>query len=357
MKRRTKPRVLVLADEALFASLFDERGRRRLDVVAEWARFDGADDELRVSSDERGAPGFGRRRPAVRVSSEDALRREVAERDALVTTWRSPRLTADLVRSAPRLRLIAHCGGEVRARMEDDVLDLVTVTNAAEPMARPVAEMAVALVLALVRRVTAYDREMRAVAVPFGDDFRGGETLAGRTVGVVGLGRVGRETARLLRAFDVRLLGHDPYAGVPPEDVETVALDDLCRRSSVVVLAAGLTAETKGLFDAERLALLADGAILVNVARGGLVDLDALLTELRRGRVAAALDVTDPLEPLPADHEFRRLPNVVLTPHVAGGGVETRRAIAETVLDDVERFFRGERPRNVVTRAMLHRMT
>ncbi|HUE38147.1 MAG TPA: NAD(P)-dependent oxidoreductase, partial [Candidatus Binatia bacterium] len=90
---------------------------------------------------------------------------------------------------------------------------------------------------------------------------------------------------------------------------------------------------------------------------GGLVDLDALLAELSAGRLSAALDVTDPLEPLPAEHPFRRLPNVLLTPHVAAGGIEVRRAMGAAAIDAVERFVRGQAQRNVVTCAMLERMT
>ena len=123
------------------------------------------------------------------------------------------------------------------------------------------------------------------------------------------------------------------------------------------MLAAGLTDETRHMLDARTLRLMPDGAYLVNVGRGGLIETDALLAELRAGRLAAALDVTDPLEPLPADHELRRLPNVLLTPHVAAGGVEMRHALGEVAASEVARFFRGERPENVVTPEMLARMT
>jgi phosphoglycerate dehydrogenase-like enzyme len=103
--------------------------------------------------------------------------------------------------------------------------------------------------------------------------------------------------------------------------------------------------------------MLPDGAYLVNVARGALVDLRALVAELRTGRIAAALDVTDPLEPLPEGHELRRLPNALLTPHVAAGGLEVRHAIGAAAIDAIERFARGRRQKNVVTRVMLGRMT
>ena len=101
----------------------------------------------------------------------------------------------------------------------------------------------------------------------------------------------------------------------------------------------------------------ADGAYLINVARGGLIDTEALLAELRTGRLTAALDVTDPLEPLPSDHELRKLTNVLLTPHIAAGGIEMRREIGALAVEEVVRFANGQSPRNRVTREMLATMT
>jgi len=126
---------------------------------------------------------------------------------------------------------------------------------------------------------------------------------------------------------------------------------------SVVVLAAGLTPETQNLLDQHRLSLMPNGAYLINVARGGLVDMAALIAELRDGRLTAALDVTDPLEPLPSDHELRQLPNVLLTPHIAAGGIEMRRAVGTLAVEEVVRFCKGEQLKNVVTRDMLATMT
>src|SRR5689334_16126483 len=111
------------------------------------------------------------------------------------------------------------------------------------------------------------------------------------------------------------------------------------------------------MFDARRLSLLTDRSYLINVARGGLIDMEALLSELRSRRISAALDVTDPLEPLPPDHELRKLPNVILTPHIAAGGIEMRREIGAMAVAEVVRFARGEQPLNRVTKEMLATMT
>jgi phosphoglycerate dehydrogenase-like enzyme len=176
----------------------------------------------------------------------------------------------------------------------------------------------------------------------------------------VGFGRIGRAFARLVKPLGVQLFVADPYCSaesVTEHDGELVELDQLLSSCAVVVLAAGLTPETRNLLDAQRLALLPKGAYLINVARGGLIDMEALLGELRAGRITVALDVTDPLEPLPPGHELCLLPNVLLTPHIAAGGIEMRRDIGTLAVEEVVRFFRGERPQNVVTRDMLATMT
>ena len=155
------------------------------------------------------------------------------------------------------------------------------------------------------------------------------------------------------------LITRDPgvLLGIYVADCGAVFLTDRKSGCAGWPLAAALTPETRNLLDQRRLALMPQGAHLINVARGGLIDTEALVTELRAGRITAALDVTDPLEPLPTDHELRRLPNVLLTPHIAAGGLETRRAIGEVAVGEVERFFKGEPLENVVTREMLATMT
>jgi phosphoglycerate dehydrogenase-like enzyme len=192
------------------------------------------------------------------------------------------------------------------------------------------------------------------------DEVSEGEHLSGRRVGLVGFGRIGREFAKLIRPFGVELLVSDPFANaqsVNEQGGSLVDTDDLVRACSVIVLAAALTSETRNLIDKRRLSAMADGTFLINVARGGLIDTEALLAELRSGRITAALDVTDPLEPLPPDHELRKLKNVILTPHIAAGGVEMRREIGALAVAEVVRFAKGESPRNRVTREMLATMT
>jgi phosphoglycerate dehydrogenase-like enzyme len=331
----TRPHVLVLATDVLFQHFFTEESLNKLAAVASWTRS------------------------ALREDSSP-LRREIRNADVLMTTWHSPFITADMLGEDARVKLIAHCGGEVKSRVSEDLFETVTVTNAADPMARGVAEMALALKLTLVRRIPEYAAEMRNGVSRTNEYVSEGETLSGRRIGIVGFGRIGRAFANLLEPFGIDFLVSDPYAKVDSFAAYKARfgqLDELVSSCSVVVLCAALTPETRGMFDKRRLSLLSDGSFLINVARGGLIDLDALLDELRSGRISAALDVTDPLEPLPPDHELRKLPNVILTPHIAAGGIEMRREIGRIAVEEVVRFAKGEPPLNRVTKEMLATMT
>jgi phosphoglycerate dehydrogenase-like enzyme len=330
---KNRPNVLVLASDVLFQHFFSEESLAKLDEVTSWSR-----SALRDDSPE--------------------LRNQIANADVLVTTWHSPFLTRELLGS--RVKLIAHCGGEVKSRVAEEIFAFVTITNAADPMARGVAEMALALTLSLVRRIPEYATEMRAGVIRTNDYVSEGERLFGRRVGIVGFGRIGRVVAKLLTPFGVEILVSDPYAQrdeVAASGATVVQLDQLVSSCSVVILCAALTPETQGMFDARRLSLLRDGSFLINVARGGLIDMEALLQELRKGRITAALDVTDPLEPLAADHELRKLPNVTLTPHIAAGGIEMRREMGAVAVEEVIRFAAGLAPLNRVTAEMLATMT
>ena len=325
----------MLASDGLFPHFFSEADQKRLDELTHWKR-----SSLREDS--------------------PTLREQIADADALMTTWHSPFLTVEMLGPRPRVKLIAHCGGEVKSRIAEPIFDYVTVTNAADPMASAVAEMALALVLTLVRRIPEYVAEMRNGVIRTNEQVSAGETLRGRKVGIVGYGRIGRVIAGLIKPFGVQLFVTDPYVHadfVAEHGARLVELDHLLRTCSVVILAAALTPETRNLLDKRRLSFLGDGTYLINVARGGLLDTDALLAEVQTGRLTVALDVTDPVEPLPADHELRKLPNVILTPHIAAGGIEVRRAMGALAVDEMVRFANGQPPRNRVTREMLATMT
>ncbi|WP_049576490.1 hydroxyacid dehydrogenase [Streptomyces sp. SBT349] len=276
-----------------------------------------------------------------------AAREALAATEVLIAGWDAPVLTPRHARLAARLRAVVYAGG-VAAGCVGDPAALaargVVAANAREANAIPVAEYALAMILLANKRAFTAERlhrERRGLL-----DREHEVTDAGnyrRTVGVVGASRTGRALIRLLRPFDLSVLCFSPELTEPMAaglGVERATLDEVMRRGDVVSLHQPLTAGTAGQIDARRLALLRDGATLINTARGGVVDHAALLAELRTGRFDAVLDVTDP-EPLPASSELWELPNVRLTPHIAGSmGGELHR-LGAAVAAEVARFAAG----------------
>jgi phosphoglycerate dehydrogenase-like enzyme len=265
--------------------------------------------------------------------------------------WGCPPLDAELLARAPSLRAVVHAAGGVKGHVTDACWDRgLLVSTAAGANAQPVAEYTLARILlagkAADRMARAY-RERRA-AIDLISEFPNAGNL-GKTVGIVGASRIGRRVIELLEPFDVRVLVSDPY-------VEgSVSLDDLLTASDVVSLHAPSLPSTRHMLDARRLALLRDGATLINTARGALIDPEALVAELVSGRIDAVIDVTEP-EVLPPDSPLYDLPNVVLTPHIAGAlGVEVRR-LGASALNELERYARGEPFAHPVTRADLDRI-
>ncbi|GHJ41088.1 2-hydroxyacid dehydrogenase [Streptomyces sp. TS71-3] len=269
--------------------------------------------------------------------------------DAEVCVTQMAPFTARVFAARPALRMVAVCrGGPVNVDLDAATRHGVAVSFAPGRNAPAAAEFAVGLMLAALRRIPTADAELKRGR--WRGDFyaydESGSELDGATVGLVGYGAIGRIVARVLRAFGAHVLAADPYAdpqAVRADGVEPVELDDLMRRSSVVSLHARLTPETRHLIDAERLALLPHGAVLVNSARGALLDHAPLPDLLASGRLRAlALDVYD-VEPPPADWPLGAAPNVVTAPHLAGATRQTAHRAAAITAGEVGRFLRGEK--------------
>ena len=224
----------------------------------------------------------------------------------------------------------------------------VVWTAAKGVYARPIAEHILAMILASARGLP-----QRARARTWGPP--GGRLVAGATVGVVGAGGIGTDLIRLLAPLDVRIIALTREARIVQDADLSLGpneLHSLLMQSDYVVLAAALTGETAGMISAERLAQMRPDAWLINVARGGLVDTAALAAALAAGTIGgAALDVTDP-EPLPDDHIFWTLPNVLVTPHVACTPAIGTRFLADRVEENVRRFEQGEELIGVVDQTL-----
>jgi glyoxylate reductase len=220
----------------------------------------------------------------------------------------------------------------------------VVVTNTPGVLTAATAELAFALLLAVRRRIVAGDRAVREGRWRGGwadPDFIGRD-VNGSTLGIVGFGRIGRAVAHLAAAFGMRVLHHSRRR----DGEEWRDLDHLLAEADAVSLHVPLTPETRGMLDAERLALLRDGASLINTARGQIVDEDALVRELVAGRIEAGLDVFAYEPEVPRD--LLDLPNVVLTPHVGSATAETRAAMTRVLVENLLAVERGERPPNPV---------
>lgn len=326
--------------------------------------------------------GLGVTPAAVRRGEPADPTTRLANTEVLFTCWGTPRLDGQALSHMPRLRTVVHAAGSVKGFVTPELAARgVTVSSAAAANAIPVAEYTVAMVLLAGKdafavagayatgisrdewyrqrtaltpasgtrtaRADGADGDDRTDAIdgidgPAGTQVRHGNR--GRTIGIVGASRVGRKVLELLRPYDFRLLLADPTVDASEAadlGARLVELDDLIRSSDVVSLHAPDVPATRRLLDARRLALLRPGATLINTARGRLVDTTALIERLRVGDVSAVLDVTDP-EPLPPDSPLFALPNVIVTPHVAGSlGTEVARMGALAV-DEVVRYVRGE---------------
>lgn len=228
----------------------------------------------------------------------------------------------------------------------------VAVTVTPQGVTHPMASAAVTLVLALAHRLRERDRALRAAEWGQGRFEPTGTGLGGRTLGLIGYGRIGREIARLLAPWEMRVLAHR-RTPVEEAGVSYVDLDALLEASDVVVVACPLTDETRGLLDARRLGLMKPTALLVNVARGAIVDQAALVDALRAGRLAGAgVDVVDP-EPLPADAPLLELPNVVGAPHSLGYTDELVRGCVDGACEALRAVAAGREPPNLVNPAVL----
>jgi phosphoglycerate dehydrogenase-like enzyme len=283
----------------------------------------------------------------------------LAEAEILVTGWGCPPVDAAALTRMPRLRAVLHAAGTVRELIGEAGWERgLLVTSAAEANARPVAEFTLAAVIFAAKDAFAARERYRA---EHAHPAPGRTAAAGayrRRLGVIGASRVGRQVLELVRPFDFDVVVSDPYLEPAHADAlgaRLVELDDLLATSDVVSLHAPDLPATRGMLDRRRLALIRDGGFFINTARGALVDERALTEELESGRIGAVLDVTE-YEPLPADSPLYRLPNLFLTPHIAGSIGNERARLGAAVVAELERYCAGADALYPVRRADLSRM-
>ncbi|MBI3828140.1 MAG: hydroxyacid dehydrogenase [Planctomycetes bacterium] len=276
---------------------------------------------------------------------------------ACMTGWGSPQLSAEILAKAPKLKLLAHSAGSVKPFVSDELWKRgIVVTSAAAGIAVDVAHYAIGLMI--VGRKNVFEI---APQVKQGNWWKGiqahrkPDDLRGCTVGIIAASHVGRNVIKLLQPFGVKVLLYDPFfSAEKAKDLgaEKVEIDELFKRSDILSIHAPSVPETKHLVNGPRLAMLPDGATLINTSRGSLIDETALVAELQKKRIWAYLDVTDP-EPPVAGSPLYTCPNLTLSPHIAGSVGRARRMLGALACEELERHFAGEKPLHPVTQEML----
>ena len=271
-----------------------------------------------------------------------------------IGSWGTPKPDATIMGSNPQLRLWEHAAGSVKQHFGPHLEGRsLVIASCAPAIARNVAQMALGEIIIGLREVIPNARANREGRSPKPALYR---NLSTCTVGIIGASHVGRELIKLLAPIGPDILLFDPY--VDEEDAVSLGVEltadlvDLCRLSDAVSVHAPALDSTRRMLRADHFRAMKDNAVFVNTARGAVVDEQALIAELAKGRLFAFLDVSDP-EPAASDSPLRSLPNVVYTSHIAGG---KDFSIGRQAVDDVLAFLNGEAPKMVVTEDMLNRI-
>jgi len=276
----------------------------------------------------------------------EIIKNLIAGVDGCITGWGSCRLTKDILDAAPHLKIIVHAAGSVKPIVSDAVWEKgIKVTSAAVSIAIGVAEHTLGLMLSAMKKNYWLNESIHQGGWKDETELAKVKEIYDITIGVVGAGHVGRYFIKLLQNFEVKILLYDPF--ISKKEAEKLGatkagkLEDLISQVDILSLHAPNLSETRHIINKANLKLLKDGAILINTARGALIDERALYNELKSGRITACLDVTDP-DPPTADNPLRKLPNVIFTPHIAGAVANNIFRQGKLAVTELERFFSGK---------------
>ena len=274
--------------------------------------------------------------------SEEELAEKLSGVDICISGWGNTPFYEKTLKYADKLKLIAHIGGSVRPMVGDAAFERgIRVCSGNRVFAESVAEGVLAYMLCSLRRIGEYEARMAAGEWPSLIGTRG---LLGRSVGLVGYGMIAEYLVKFLKPFGCRIMvssRHISAEELAEAGIEAAAAEEIFRTCDVVSLHSSLTARTKHSIGADLLNSMKDGALLVNTARGALIDEEALVSVLQERPVWAALDVFE-TEPLPMDSPLRECERVLLMPHAAGPTADRRYVVTSHVLDDIGRFLNGE---------------
>ena len=281
--------------------------------------------------------------------TQDEIKARIHEYAGWVIRSRS-RATADIIQRATNLKVIGRAGvGVDNVDTAAATRQGIIVMNTPGGNTTSTAEHTISMMLSLARKIPQAHASMKAGQWDK-KSFTGVE-MAGKTLGIFGLGRIGQEVAKRMRAFEMHILGYDPFLSeerMRQLGIEACTVDQICERADFLTIHTPLSAETKDLINATRLSKMKKTARLVNCARGGIVNEEALLDALQKNRIAgAALDVFA-AEPLPEDHPFRKLDNMVITPHIAASTVEAQENVTIQVAEQVVDVIKNNTVRNAL---------
>jgi phosphoglycerate dehydrogenase-like enzyme len=331
----TRPKVLIVCNRSVRDEYLRPDDLDRLAAFADWEWLPA-----------EGGRGF---EPNDDPTVLATLLDRIGDVEGIVICHGSPRVDADVMDRAPRLRVIGELEGDrfaYRIDVEAAWKRGITTLDTTNGSSYPVAEWALALAIISLRNAGEQFRHMisheqyRRPRTDFGYIHA---ELYGKKVGLIGCGHIGRRLISFLQPFHCDVRVYDPY--IPKELPDVLgflqtSLDFVMSDSDVVICLAPLTPQTRRMIGKRELDLLRPGAVFVNVSRGPIVDSDALIERLGRGDVVAGIDVFDP-EPIPADHPIKDLPNVFLSPHIAGVTAASREAFFKLMVDELDRFFHG----------------
>ncbi len=331
----SKPTVAILFPRPIQRQVLDE---------STIARLDAAFATRYMTSDDKPDP----------KECEDLI----AGADGCMTGWSSPALDAGLLACAPNLKIVAHSAGSVKPFVTEELWERgIVVTSAASAIAVDVAHFTLALMIVGRKNVMELAPQAGQGSWYRTKAHRPPDDLRGCTVGLIGASHIGRLLCSLLKSFEVEILLYDPFIdrnGAAALGASKVELEELFRSSDVVSVHAPSVPATKHMVGETQFSLMKDGATFINTSRGSLVDETALVAELKRGRIWAFLDVTDP-EPPPAGSPLYNCPNLTLTPHIAGSIGRARKQLGRRAAEELLRFFAGEPQISPVTKEMLER--
>ncbi|HPO90459.1 MAG TPA: NAD(P)-dependent oxidoreductase, partial [Victivallales bacterium] len=289
----------------------------------------------------------------------DEISEDIKWAEAIIM-WSWPNLNDEILSKSPQLKFAGHINVS-RETAESELKHGIVISEARHGWSPAVAEMALGMILSVLRKISDYNAQMRISKEKWVMDFPfdidpSERMLSGRNVGIVGFGRIGQRLAELLKPFDVNISVYDPYVPMNfagKHKVFLVGIDELISENEIIVLCAANTAETKNLISAKHISNIKSGAVIVNVGRAWLIDMNALISRLQKGDIYAALDVFDK-EPLEHDSLLRSLPNAYLTPHRAGGLLESVEKIIGMLTDDLESYLKGKKLKFQLKKDDLH---